>query len=248
MSELRGGAALHVDANNEGDSLILALGDFDGGELWVEGRGALDVRRRWQRFDGTRAHATLPWWRRRGDDPRVATTPARHDSILRSHVARVVVRIRACSSCLAFLRRVCRARVVWISPVNDSIRSPRHNFKRRPDLTCEPIRSPSSTETARRHRRSRRGAILYYLLDAPRTREARPGRARARRNARVRLPADGRVPRRRRRGAPPAERRGDARVPRALRAPPARRPPRLGRRRHRARPRRQGTVERRARV
>ena len=42
-----------------GRSRIVALGDFDGGALWVEGTGAVDVRHRWHDFDGTRDHKTL---------------------------------------------------------------------------------------------------------------------------------------------------------------------------------------------
>ena len=51
---------LHVDALNCGPSCIVAFGDFDGGELWVHGRGALDVKTP-QTFDGNTPHATLPW-------------------------------------------------------------------------------------------------------------------------------------------------------------------------------------------
>ena len=42
-----------------GRSRIIALGDFDGGELWVEGTGNVDVHGRWYDFDGTASHKTL---------------------------------------------------------------------------------------------------------------------------------------------------------------------------------------------
>ena len=59
-----GGAALHTDGKNAGDSLAVGLGDFSGGELWVHGRGALDISGgTWQRFDGRMPHATLPFAR-----------------------------------------------------------------------------------------------------------------------------------------------------------------------------------------
>ena len=63
MEDARGCAALHCDANNAGPSLIIGLGAYKGGELWVDKRGALDVKRTWHRFDGTDAHATLPFER-----------------------------------------------------------------------------------------------------------------------------------------------------------------------------------------
>ena len=79
-------STIHVDKNNVGESLILGLGDYTGGELWVydpKGRvpmevtravpgwpklkiGSIvtgtihDVKRTWVRFDGRRPHATMP--------------------------------------------------------------------------------------------------------------------------------------------------------------------------------------------
>eukprot|EP00928_Gymnodinium_smaydae_P032188 TRINITY_DN23378_c0_g1_i1.p1 TRINITY_DN23378_c0_g1~~TRINITY_DN23378_c0_g1_i1.p1 ORF type:complete len:585 (+),score=156.06 TRINITY_DN23378_c0_g1_i1:71-1825(+) len=77
----------HVDRNNLGRSLIIGLGDYEGGRLWVEdaegdeaitmqetirleaayrtgtvvnGR-AEDVRQRWLEFDGNRLHFTKPF-------------------------------------------------------------------------------------------------------------------------------------------------------------------------------------------
>ena len=37
-------SALHVDGNNAGPSLIIALGDFEGGQLWTFDKGVLDVK------------------------------------------------------------------------------------------------------------------------------------------------------------------------------------------------------------
>ena len=37
-------SALHVDKNNRGPSLIVALGDFEGGELWTYDQGPLVVK------------------------------------------------------------------------------------------------------------------------------------------------------------------------------------------------------------
>jgi hypothetical protein len=54
-------AALHVDKNNVGPSSIVGLGNYSGGELWVNGSGALDVKRKWRTFDGCSFHATLPF-------------------------------------------------------------------------------------------------------------------------------------------------------------------------------------------
>ena len=79
--------ALHVDGRNEGPSFLVAGGEYTGGALFIEGDGAdgytaqedvalgsrsvcagtvlkgkdHDVRRRWVRFDGSRAHAVRPF-------------------------------------------------------------------------------------------------------------------------------------------------------------------------------------------
>ncbi len=37
----------HVDANNAGHSMIIGLGDYEGGLLDVDGIGQLDVKRTW---------------------------------------------------------------------------------------------------------------------------------------------------------------------------------------------------------
>ena len=44
-----------------GRSRIVALGDFDGGELWVDGTGCIDVKDHWHDFDGTQQHSTMPF-------------------------------------------------------------------------------------------------------------------------------------------------------------------------------------------
>ena len=54
-------SALHVDSNNMGPSYIVGLGDYIGGELWQEGRGALDVKGKFVETDGNVPHATLPF-------------------------------------------------------------------------------------------------------------------------------------------------------------------------------------------
>lgn len=50
----------HVDANNAGYSMIIGLGDYEGGKLQVDGMGELDVRNTWHRFDGNVPHCTTP--------------------------------------------------------------------------------------------------------------------------------------------------------------------------------------------
>ena len=67
---------LHTDKYNDGQSTIITGGSFSGGELFVETpdgdyaihRGdsslygvKLDAKHRWQEFDGSRRHATLPY-------------------------------------------------------------------------------------------------------------------------------------------------------------------------------------------
>lgn len=60
-------SALHIDRGNLGMSYIVGVGQYEGGGLWVQddacddGGMALNVRHEWQRFDGTRAHCTLPY-------------------------------------------------------------------------------------------------------------------------------------------------------------------------------------------
>ena len=52
---------VHVDKNNLGPSLLIGLGDYSGGELWVDGTGPLDAKSKWLRFDGNHGHATVPF-------------------------------------------------------------------------------------------------------------------------------------------------------------------------------------------
>ena len=56
----RDSATPHVDRNNLGPSWIIAFGEFEGGELWVEGE-ELDAADAFQSFDGRDYHATLPF-------------------------------------------------------------------------------------------------------------------------------------------------------------------------------------------
>jgi len=49
---------LHVDSSNAGPSLIHGLGEYRGGELYVDGRGLLDVWNKWVEFDGNVPHFT----------------------------------------------------------------------------------------------------------------------------------------------------------------------------------------------
>jgi len=53
-------SAPHFDKNNMGESYIIALGDFQGGELMVEGT-PFNIRNRFKRFDGTKGHWTAPF-------------------------------------------------------------------------------------------------------------------------------------------------------------------------------------------
>ncbi|EGB02453.1 hypothetical protein AURANDRAFT_72852, partial [Aureococcus anophagefferens] len=65
-------AALHVDKFNLGPSYIVGVGDYGppedpklpaefAGRLWVQGRGALDVREQFVLFDGNAPHSTIPF-------------------------------------------------------------------------------------------------------------------------------------------------------------------------------------------
>jgi hypothetical protein len=57
-----GDSGLHVDSENAGPSVILALGDFTGGRLWTMERPTelLDARGRGVLFDGNLPHMTEP--------------------------------------------------------------------------------------------------------------------------------------------------------------------------------------------
>lgn len=50
----------HVDKYNKGPSYIIALGDFTGGELVIEGE-SYNIRNRWKKFDGRKLHAVSPF-------------------------------------------------------------------------------------------------------------------------------------------------------------------------------------------
>ena len=50
----------HVDKNNVGPSYIIALGDFIGGDLVVEGK-TYNIKNKWKKFDGRRAHWITPF-------------------------------------------------------------------------------------------------------------------------------------------------------------------------------------------
>ena len=64
-------ASPHVDRANVGESWILGMGSYEGGELFVEGEGGedfsgmrgarRDARHRWRKFIGQRVHATCPY-------------------------------------------------------------------------------------------------------------------------------------------------------------------------------------------
>jgi len=53
---------LHRDRVNQGESIIVGLGDYEGGELQVLPFGAFDIRYRFLQFDGSKyEHGTLPF-------------------------------------------------------------------------------------------------------------------------------------------------------------------------------------------
>ena len=52
---------LHVDQNNLGLSAFIALGDFTGGELWVDGMTGIEVHNKWTVFNGNEVHCTVPF-------------------------------------------------------------------------------------------------------------------------------------------------------------------------------------------
>jgi hypothetical protein len=61
----KGGSSLHIDKNNWGPSMIFAVGDHDGGELWQfhpGGRGEiLHIKNNPSMSNGLLPHATLPF-------------------------------------------------------------------------------------------------------------------------------------------------------------------------------------------
>ena len=54
-------SGLHVDRNNLGKSMIVGLGDYKDGGLWVHMKGEVDLRKTWYEFDGNVPHCTLPY-------------------------------------------------------------------------------------------------------------------------------------------------------------------------------------------
>ena len=50
----------HIDMNNVGESYIIGLGDYTGGQLNIEGK-LYNIRNRWKRFNGHKVHWTEPW-------------------------------------------------------------------------------------------------------------------------------------------------------------------------------------------
>ena len=52
---------MHVDKNNLGPSAFIALGDYEGGELWVDGMGAVDAKEKWRVFNSNEPHQTVPF-------------------------------------------------------------------------------------------------------------------------------------------------------------------------------------------
>ena len=52
---------LHIDNNNLGPSSIIAFGEHDGGELYVNNVGKVSVRNTWHIFDGNVPHLTGPF-------------------------------------------------------------------------------------------------------------------------------------------------------------------------------------------
>ena len=50
----------HVDKNNVGPSKIIALGDFTGGELYIEGV-PFNIKNKWKSFNGNKGHWVSPF-------------------------------------------------------------------------------------------------------------------------------------------------------------------------------------------
>ena len=53
--------ALHVDSSNMGPSLIVGVGNYIGGSVWIQDMGAESVKEKFIEFDGNVPHATLPF-------------------------------------------------------------------------------------------------------------------------------------------------------------------------------------------
>lgn len=52
-------AALHTDNNNMGKSYIIGMGNYTGGQLYVETRGTLDIKHKFTAFNGLLPHMTV---------------------------------------------------------------------------------------------------------------------------------------------------------------------------------------------
>jgi hypothetical protein len=50
----------HIDKNNVGPSYIIALGEFTGGNLCIEGK-EYNIKNKFLKFDGTKAHWVTPF-------------------------------------------------------------------------------------------------------------------------------------------------------------------------------------------
>lgn len=50
----------HFDKNNVGPSYIIALGDYTGGELVIEGQ-PFNIKNKWKKFDGRKGHWVKPF-------------------------------------------------------------------------------------------------------------------------------------------------------------------------------------------
>lgn len=50
----------HIDKNNVGPSYVIALGDFTGGHLVIEGK-EFDIQHKFKKFNGTKAHWITPF-------------------------------------------------------------------------------------------------------------------------------------------------------------------------------------------
>lgn len=49
---------MHHDLGNGGPSLTIGLGDYSGGQLYVDGRDDVELREMWVAFDGAVPHHT----------------------------------------------------------------------------------------------------------------------------------------------------------------------------------------------
>ena len=52
---------LHVDKRNLGESLIICVGDFTGGEVYVHNQGKLGAQCKFVQFNGNVPHCTVPF-------------------------------------------------------------------------------------------------------------------------------------------------------------------------------------------